>query len=162
MMLDPDFVIRPLAKGTPVVGRTRIFCHVSVHGLPPELLLAIVIDKFVVVTVTAMVAPLVSPLMFLLALEPPFINTVGAGELVANTNPLGTFRTIVPTPTSPPLEGSWYTGPVRLVYAPPAVVLGIASPPVAGVNGDGLTVWVKFAEVPPLKFASPLYTAVTV
>src|SRR5882724_2962105 len=157
MALAPDLVILPLASGVLTVGLTRMPCQVSVHGLPPELLLAIVIDRFVVVTVTPIVAPLVSPLMFLLALAPPFINTIGAGELVANTNPLGMFRTIVPMPTSPPLElGSWYIGPVRLVYAPPTVVAGIATPPVAGVNGDGLTVWVKFAQVPALKFASPL------
>ena len=38
----------------------------------------------------------------------------------------------------------------------------IALPPVAGVTGLVLTVWVKLAEVLVLKLPSPLYTAVIV
>src|SRR5437879_343772 len=164
MVEDPDLVMLPVANGVPAVGRTRMFCHVSLHGLPPELLPVIVTVRFVVVTVTAMVAPLVSPLIFLLAVAPPFINTVGAGALVAKMNPAGQFSTISPVPTSPPLaEGSWYAGQVRV--APPLVFVDksaeIASPPVACVTGELVTVCVRFVEL-LLKLPSPLYAAVTV
>src|SRR5438309_1915743 len=114
MLLDPDFVILPLANGVLAVGRTRMFCQVRVHGLPPALLEVIVIVRFVVVTMAPMVAPLARLLMFLLAFAPPFITTVGRMPPVSKTKPAGTRRTIVPVPTSP-LLGSWYTGPVRLV-----------------------------------------------
>src|SRR6266404_3555204 len=107
MAPDPDLVILPLTNTALGVGRTRMFCHVRVHGLPPELLELIVIVRFVVVTVTEMVAPLVSPLIFLLAIPPLLSSTVGAVPPVSKTNPAGALRLIVPVPTSPPLaEGS--------------------------------------------------------
>src|SRR5437899_757735 len=107
MLAVPVFVILPEAKGVPAAGRTRTFCQVSVQGLPPELLLEMVMVRFEDVTVTVMVDPSAKPLMFLLALPPPFIRTVGAVPLVANTNPLGAFSIIVPVPTSPPFgDGS--------------------------------------------------------
>src|SRR6266487_6126424 len=103
----PVLVILPAARGVPADGRTRTFCQVRVQGLPPELTRLMVIVRLVEVFVTAMVDPSFKPLMFLLALPPPFIKTVGAVPPVSNTNPLGTLRTMVPRPTSaPPLFGS--------------------------------------------------------
>src|SRR5213592_3556776 len=101
MVAVPVFVILPEAKGVPADGRTRTFCQVSVQGLPPELLLVMVIVRLVEVRVTAMVDPLFKPLMFLLALPPPVSKTVAAVPPVSNTNPVGTLRIMVPTATSP-------------------------------------------------------------
>src|SRR6266542_2682482 len=103
MSAVPVLVILPEARGVPAFGRTRTLCQVSVQGLPPELTLSMVIVRLVEVLVTGMVDPLFKPLIFLLALPPPVIRTVGAVPPVSNTNPLGTLRIMVPVATSPPL-----------------------------------------------------------
>ena len=51
--------------------------------------------------------------------------------------PVGTFKMIVPVPTSPPTDSA-YTGPVREVHAPPTVPAEMALPPVAGVSVPAL------------------------
>src|SRR5437899_2825178 len=127
----------PLAKGEPAMGRTRTFCQVKVLVT----LLTEPTVKVSCVEVTEVMAtevPLPTALIFC-ELLPPTILTVGATPPVSNVHPLGTFKMMMPTPTLP-LVASEYTGPVRLVNAPPTVSAEIPLPPVAGVNCARATV----------------------
>src|SRR6266566_763803 len=127
----------PPAKGVPATGRKRTFCQVKVLvTLLTEL--TVKVSCVEVTEVMATEIPLPTALIFCVLL-PPLILTVGATPPVSNVQPLGTFKMIVPTPTLP-LMASEYTGPVRLVNAPPTVSAEIALPPVAGVNWAGVTV----------------------
>jgi len=133
----PDFVMLSLASGVPAVGCTRTFCQVNLQKAPFLLETVIVIVNVVVVLETAIVVLFdrsLILLLFWLPLPPILvISTVGAVPPTSNSNPPGAFSTIVPVPTFP-LAASAYIGPVKLVYAPPALSAEIAPPPVAGVR----------------------------
>src|SRR6266567_487347 len=127
----------PPAKGVPATGRTRTFCQVKV--LVTRLTeLTVKVSCVEVTEVMATEIPLPTALIFC-ELLPPLILTVGATPPVSNVQPLGTFKMMVPTPTLL-LMASEYTGPVRLVNAPPTVSAEIPLPPVAGVNWARVTV----------------------
>src|SRR6266567_2527182 len=127
----------PPAKGVPATGRTRTFCQVKVLvTLLSEL--TVKVSCVEVTEVMATEVPLPTALIFC-ELPPPLILTVGATPPVSNVQPLGTFKMMVPTPTLA-LMASEYTGPVRLVNAPPTVSAEIPLPPVAGLNWAGVTV----------------------
>src|SRR5215470_4760611 len=76
----------PLTSGVPAVGRTRIFCQVSLHVTLLALELVIVKTICVVVTDDIATAVPLATLLILLALVPVpamrVINTVAAGLLV--------------------------------------------------------------------------------
>src|SRR5438874_1208266 len=103
MLLDPDFVMLPLANGLLAVGRTRMFCQVSVFG---TVLLELTVNvSCVEVTVSGVVPPLALLLMFFPEVGSPSILRVGSGQQdVSKMKPAGTFRMIVPVPTSPPAD----------------------------------------------------------
>src|SRR6266566_5426827 len=127
----------PPAKGVPATGRKRTFCQVKVLvTLLTEL--TVKVSCVEVTEVMATEIPLPTALIFCVLL-PPLILTVGATPPVSNVQPLGTFKMIVPTPTLA-LMASEYTGPVRLVNAPPTVSAEIALPPVAALNWARVTV----------------------
>src|SRR5258708_15949687 len=91
----------PAGRSSPVVGRTRTFCQVSLQ-VTPLLLLVTVNTSWVLVTeVIARAVPLNAPLMLLPLLPVNRVtNTVGAVPPVSKTNPLGALRMSVPMPTS--------------------------------------------------------------
>src|SRR6266700_5882081 len=127
----------PPAKGVPAMGRKRTFCQVKVLvTLLTEL--TVKVSCVEVTEVMATEVPLPTALIFC-ELLPPTILPVGATPPVSNVQPLGTFKLMVPTPTLA-LMASEYTGPVRLVNAPPTVSAEIPLPPVAGVNWARVTV----------------------
>ena len=93
----------PLAKGVPLVGRTRTFCQVSPQVMPLALLLLTVKTNCVLVMeVIAAADPLEMPLRLLALLPLPVkrvMRTFGAVPPVSNLNPAGAFRIMVPVPT---------------------------------------------------------------
>src|SRR6266478_4346487 len=94
MMLDPDFVMLPLASGLTAVGRTRMFCQVSVFG---TVLLELTVNvSCVEVKVSGVTPPLTLLLMFFEELGSPLIIRAGSGQqFVSKMKPAGTFRMIV-------------------------------------------------------------------
>ena len=104
----PVFVMFPLARGVPEVGRMRTFCHVREHVTPLEL--AVVTEKVICEAVTEPTAadvPLATPLILRELLpDPPtrVMSTVGAMPPVSNSNPVGALRMIVPTAAFPEVD----------------------------------------------------------
>ena len=132
----PLFVILPEAKGVPAVGRTLTFCQVNELVTPLLVAAVIVMVSWAVVTVTAIVEPLLRSLMLrVLGPLPPMrvTKTVGAAPPVSNSKPDGALRIMVPVPMSA-VAPSDITGPVNEVKVPPVVSAEIAEPPVAEVT----------------------------
>jgi hypothetical protein len=116
----PEFVMLPLPSGVPVVGRTLMPDQVRrdrVFGLPPLPSTAVMVIVIVVAVTVAFGLCRITNVSV-----PAKRDTVTVtAEVVSKTNPDGAFKVIVPVVAISLLAPSSMTGPVNVVYAPPAV-----------------------------------------